>query len=74
MRTEETQQQSKKQPQHRSFLFLIVEEARQTSLQLCEHTLVAQETAQELVRMSRLRRQMRKETMASQEQTPLNLR
>jgi hypothetical protein len=63
MRTEENQQQSKKQPQHRSSLFLIVEETRQTSLQLCEYALVAQETAQELVRRSRLCRQILKETM-----------
>lgn len=63
MRTEEQQQQSNKQPRHRSSLFLIVEETCQTSLHLCEHAFVAQETAQELVRMSRLRRQMLKETL-----------
>jgi hypothetical protein len=63
MRTEENQQQSKKQPQYSAFICLIAEEIRQASQQWCAHAFVAQETAQELVRTSRLRRQIRKETL-----------
>jgi hypothetical protein len=46
---------------HRSFLFLIAEETRQTSQQLCEEAADAQEVAKDMVQMSRLLRQMRKE-------------
>jgi hypothetical protein len=45
---------AKEQPKNRACLLLTAEETRQTSLQLCEQALVAQERAQEIMRQSRL--------------------
>ena len=44
---------------HRSFLFLVAEEARQRSQHICEEAAVVQEVAKDMVQLTRLARQRR---------------
>jgi hypothetical protein len=61
MKTERERQQIDKACGGQSFLSLIAEETRETSKRLCEEAVVAQKVSQEIVQMSRLLRQRRKE-------------
>jgi hypothetical protein len=54
------QPQAVKEHRHRSFLFLLAEEARQHAQYICEAAAGAQEVAKEIVQMSRLQRKKRR--------------
>ena len=54
------QHQAVKEHPHRSFLFLIAEEACQHAQSICEEAAVAQDVAKEIMQMARLARQRRK--------------
>jgi hypothetical protein len=59
VRTEPYQPQIAQERPRRSFLFLIVEESHQHAKHVCQEALIAQQEAQERVRMSQLARQRR---------------
>jgi hypothetical protein len=59
MATAQHAQNSGKKRSHRGFLYLIIEESHQHAKHVCEAALVAQQEAQEIIRMSQRARQRR---------------